>query len=111
MAQVFQVLAHQCETNLPFGLAAKDLKFLTRRQIADLLLLQTEQTPALHDILVEMGAVSQDLVDHELAASRQQGLQSSKQDDSTSTKKPEHCTDSTGELQVAEGPCTESSCG
>ena len=51
MHQVFEVLKRQADKNRPFGEIARKMRFLTKRQLADLLLLQSELTPSISDAL------------------------------------------------------------
>ncbi len=63
MKQAFDIFARQADTRESFEQAAREMRLLTRRQVADLSLAQAEQTPAIADILVEMGLVSQTAAD------------------------------------------------
>ncbi|MCA9216130.1 MAG: hypothetical protein KDB27_23845 [Planctomycetales bacterium] len=63
MKQVFQVFYQQAGSQDSFEQTARDMRLLTRRQIADLALSQAELTPSLADILIDMGFASREAID------------------------------------------------
>lgn len=74
MKQVFAVLSRQADWRGAFGKTAREMRLLTKRQLADLLLLQTESTPSLSELLIEMRLVTPEIVAHELARARDSKL-------------------------------------
>jgi hypothetical protein len=58
MAQMFQILAEQADTEQPFGQVAVRLGLLDSFELRELLHLQASLTPALSDVLVEQGVIS-----------------------------------------------------
>ncbi len=70
MSEVFRILGKQAEERRSFGSIARELRLLTKRQLADLLLAQTEMTPALSQVLVDLAMIPQDIVDFETARAR-----------------------------------------
>ena len=65
MAQVFQVLEAQADSFKLFGLLAAEMGFLSRDDLARLIMIQGMREPNLGDILVEQGAISQKRLDSE----------------------------------------------
>ena len=74
MAQVFQTLAAQADEDEPFGVIAKRMRFLTKRNIADLLLLQSSETHSLGACLLQTGVVSEATLDEETARVRSESM-------------------------------------
>ena len=62
MKQVFQVFFRQAGTQDSFEKVARDMRLLTKRELADLSLAQIEQTPSIAEILVDMGFVSEEIL-------------------------------------------------
>lgn len=65
MNQLFLVLAEGTGQKLPFGEIAIQLGFLTREDLAEMLLVQSERTPTLSECLVQAGALDGEELERE----------------------------------------------
>jgi len=70
VAECFKVLSRQAIQPDNFGCIARELRLLSKRQVADLLLAQSEQTPTLSSALVATSALTQKEIERELAQAR-----------------------------------------
>lgn len=70
VSDCFQVLSRQAIQAASFGRIARDLKLLTKRQVADLLLMQDEQTPSIGEALIAIGAIDEEELARETAQAR-----------------------------------------
>ncbi len=69
--EVFEVLRAQSQAeNEPFGETAIDRGMLTKAEVAELLLLQADRRPELPEILVELGYLTDEQYNDEMAAFR-----------------------------------------
>jgi len=82
MKQVFAVLGEQANSKESFGRIARDMRLINKRTLADLLFVQSEQTPSLAATLVDMGAITEQMVKAELMKVRSRRVQSRAKRDS-----------------------------
>ena len=87
MKQVFAVLGEQANSKESFGRIARDMRLINKRTLADLLFVQSEQTPSLAATLVDMGAITEQMVKAELMKVRSRRVQSRAKRDSTNQAK------------------------
>lgn len=66
MGQLFRVLGQQADDNRQFGQVARDMGFMTDRDVSELLLAQQEATPSVPHRLVEMGVLTESQLDAEV---------------------------------------------
>ncbi len=63
MKQVFQVLGTQSKNGEPFGRIAVRLGYLTKQDLAELLLMQTDHATPLRQVLLDMHAADETTLD------------------------------------------------
>ena len=60
MKQVFEILGHESAETKQFGEVCIELGYLTRKELAELLLCQEDEATPVETILLEMGAIDSD---------------------------------------------------
>ncbi len=72
IGQIFEILNVQASENESFGEIAAELGYLTRKDLAELLILQNDRSVSLRDCLVAMEAIDKETLDRELAKFRRE---------------------------------------
>ena len=71
MGQVFDVLAQQTRSSLPFGELAIEMGYLDREQLGELILRQIDSVPTLSELLVSLEIISEEDLSEAIEARRQ----------------------------------------
>ena len=68
VGQLFEILASQVDKLQPFGVVAREKGYVDESDLAHLLIKQSESVKPLHEILVEMEVLPQNVMEQHLAA-------------------------------------------
>ena len=74
IGQVFDVLAQQTRSSLPFGELAIEMGYLDREQLGELILRQIDSVPTLSELLVSLEIISEEDLSEAIEARRQERM-------------------------------------